>query len=132
MVNGLIAVAVLKNGTISPHAGKTVRWQVYIVTAGQAAPQPVWSLELSRASSLHEWHVQHEDLPHPLHAVNVAIVQSAGAGVTQRLAAHDTKLLTTTESDPLTAVRLYLEGELPPGQPHDDQGCGHSHHHGAH
>ena len=128
MSNALIAVAVLKNGTISPHAGRAARWQVYAISNG-AEPQLVWSLELTAAGSLHEWHVNGDGNRHPLHGVDVAIVKSAGEGVTRRLAERDTVLVTTSESDPLTAIGQYLDGTLPAGKPHDEAECLDPEHH---
>ena len=128
MSSSLIAVAVLKNGTVSPHAGRAARWQVYAVNGG-SEPQLVWSLELTPGGSLHEWHVNGDGNRHPLHGVDVAIVKSAGEGVTRRLAERDTILVTTSEPDPVTAIKLYLDDRLPPGQPHDEAECLDPEHH---
>lgn len=116
----LIAVAVLKNGRISPHAGRAVHWDVYTLTE---QPERVWSLHLTKDGCLHEWHVRGDGNRHPLHSVDVALCGSAGEGVTRRLAQRDTQLLTTAETDPLEAIAAYLAGTLPPAQPHDEAGC---------
>ena len=93
MTTPLIAVAVLKNGNISGHAGRTVNWDVYATDSEE--PLLVWSIRLSKSGSLHEWHVRGNGERHPLHSVDVAICGSAGEGVTRRLAERDTQLLTT-------------------------------------
>ena len=86
-------------------------------------PLLVWSIRLSKSGSLHEWHVRGNGERHPLHSVDVAICGSAGEGVTRRLAERDTQLLTTTETDPLKAIRDYLKGTLASGLPHEEAEC---------
>lgn len=125
MTKPLIAVAVLKNGQISGHAGRTVNWQIY--TVENSIPVPLWSIRLNKAGTLHEWHEQTDDPRHPLYAVDAAIVASAGPGVTRRLQEHGTRLLTTSETDPLQAISDYLAGELQPATEQAEEGCCHTH-----
>jgi hypothetical protein len=122
MCNRLIAVAVTVDGAVSPHAGRAMVWQVFVL-ASNPLPQLVWTVCLTDAGSLHEWHVREDNTRHPLHAVDVAIVGSAGEGVTRRLQEKGIELVTTTESDPLKAVLGYLQGVLPDGLPHDEAAC---------
>ena len=117
----LIAVAVLKNGTISPHAGRAVNWDVYALT--ESGPNLAWSLKLTKDGCLHEWHVRGDGNRHPLHSVDVALCGSAGEGVTRRLAERETRLITTAESDPLKAINDFLNGTLSDALPHDEAGC---------
>ncbi|MDK2777703.1 MAG: nitrogen fixation protein [Pseudomonadota bacterium] len=121
MSKTLIAVAVLKNGRISGHAGRTVGWHIYRTDGDE--PQLVWTLQLSKAGNLHEWHQGSDDPRHPLYGVDVAIAASAGSGVTRRLAEHGTRLLTTIETDPLQAIRDYLAGNLQPAPVRASEDC---------
>lgn len=118
----LIAVALRDDGLVSPHAGRADCWQVYAVEDGQA-PVLAWTLALTAAGSLHEWHVRADNSRHPLHAVDIAIAGSAGEGVTRRLQEKGTELVTTTAEEPLQAVLLHLQGQLPDGLPHEEMEC---------
>lgn len=117
----LIAVALRSDGRLSPHAGRALIWAVYTI----APVAEAWRITLTKATSLHEWHVRPDPERHPLHRVDVAIAASAGDGVIRRLAERGVMLVTTTEEEPATAVALYLAGELPEGLPHDhkDREC---------
>lgn len=117
----VIAVAVLDDGSIAPHAGRASRWQMYAVDG--PLPEAVWTLQLTRSGSLHEWHVRASGDGHPLHTARVAIAASAGDGVIRRLAERGTQLVTTSERDPLQAVCHYLAGRLPAGLPHKEAEC---------
>lgn len=117
----LIAVALRPDGRLSPHAGRALSWAVFEVTGEAPAETPAeaWRITLTKATTLHEWHVRPDPERHPLHRVDVAIAASAGEGVIRRLGERGVTLVTTTEEDPATAVALYLRGELPEGLPHD-------------
>ncbi|MGC2857354.1 NifB/NifX family molybdenum-iron cluster-binding protein [Novispirillum sp. DQ9] len=119
----LIAVALRADGRLSPHAGRALAWAVYDCSG--AVPEEAWRITLTKATSLHEWHVLPDPERHPLHRVDVAIAASAGDGVIRRMAERGVVLVTTTEEDPATAVALYLAGTLPHGLPHDhkDREC---------
>ncbi len=119
----LIAVAVDRDGRVSNHAGRAARWCVFDVWPNEV-PRFIYSIELDEQASLHVWHTQHYPERHPLHAVDVAIAATAGEGVIKRLAARNVRLVTTSESDPETAVTAYLAGTLPDGLPHDEHTCG--------
>lgn len=119
----LIAVALDRHGRVAGHAGRAHRWRVFDVWPGEA-PQGAYTVELDEHACLHEWHVCAQPERHPLHAVDVAIAASAGAGVIRRLAERGVTLLATGESDPERAVAAYLAGQLPPGAPHDEHSCG--------
>jgi len=128
MNSTLIAVAV-ENGTVSPHAGRALLWQVYVVTSAEDAPQHCWDIQLTDSGCLHEWHVRPDNQRHPLHHVDVAIAKSAGDGVIRRLAERNTLLLDTGETDPLLAVCDYIAGTLTPGAGHDAEECLDPEHH---
>ncbi len=118
----LIAVAVEKDGSIAPHAGRASRWLVY-VAGNEAEASLAWTLDLTDIGSLNEWHVRGDGSRHPLHYVDVAIAGSAGEGVKRNLLERNTKLHTTIETAPLKAVAAYLAGELVDGLPHEEQHC---------
>jgi hypothetical protein len=125
MTEQLIAVAVTNDGTLAAHAGRALHWLVYAVS-DDAVPGQAWTLDLTPAGSLHEWHVKDDGNRHPLHFVDVAIAASAGEGVRRRLQERNTELLTTAEADPDKAIAAYLTGTLPAGLPHQQQPC-HAH-----
>lgn len=128
----LIAVAVDDDGAISSHAGRAQHWWVFAISSHTGDPELVWCLDLTTAGSLHEWHVRGDGNRHPLHAVDVAIAGSGGEGVTRRLAQRQTSLITTTEREPVAAVRKFFSGELPQGLPHDETQCLDPEKHGHH
>lgn len=124
MAEKLVAVAVAKDGSIAPHAGRAMRWRVYVV-ADEADTSLAWMLDLTNTSCLHEWHVRGDGNRHPLHFVDIVIAASAGEGVRRRLQQRNTELLTTIETDPDKAVEAYRTGNLVEGLPHEDQACLH-------
>ncbi|MGY6275402.1 NifB/NifX family molybdenum-iron cluster-binding protein [Methylomonas sp. MgM2] len=127
MAEKLIAVAVGNDGNIAPHAGRALKWMVYVVN-GESDAGLAWTLDLTDIGCLHEWHVRGDGNRHPLHYVDVAIAGSAGEGVVRRLAERSTELATTAEVCPLKAVESYLAGKLAEGLPHDEQQCLKGHH----
>lgn len=124
MSEQLVAVAVANNGSISPHAGRALQWNVYVI-ADEVEARLAWTLNLTKVGCLHEWHVRGEGERHPLHVVDVAIAASAGEGVRRRLEKRQTELLTTSETNPVKAVADYRAGSLAAGLPHESQACLH-------
>ena len=124
MTEKLVAVAVANDGSIAPHAGRALRWMVYVVS-DEADTSLAWTLDLTNTGCLHEWHVRGDGNRHPLHFVDVAIAASAGEGVRRRLQQRNTELLTTIEANPDKAVEAYRTGNLVEGLPHEDQACLH-------
>ncbi|MGD1928977.1 MAG: NifB/NifX family molybdenum-iron cluster-binding protein [Leptolyngbyaceae cyanobacterium] len=122
MTEKLLAVAVTQDGTLAAHAGRALRWQVYVVPEA-ADISLAWTLDLTKTGCLHEWHVRGEGDRHPLHLVDIAIAASAGEGVRRRLQARHTELLTTSEPDPETAIKAYRVGNLPADLPHETPVC---------
>lgn len=123
----LIAVAVNDDGSLSPHAGRALRWLVYAVENGNV--EEVWRINLTAPGCLHEWHVRGDGNRHPLHSVDVALAGSGGDGVIRRLAERGTQLVATAETNPLAAVNAYLSGTLLPGAGHDESQCLDPEHH---
>ena len=124
MTEKLVAVAVTNDGSITPHAGRALRWMVYVVS-DEAEASLAWTLDLTDIGCLHEWHVRGDGNRHPLHFVDIAIAASAGEGVRRRLQQRNTELLTTIETNPDKAVEAYRTGNLVEGLPHEDQACLH-------
>lgn len=120
----LIAVAVTEEGQLSTHAGRALRWQVFDVWPAREEPQHIYTVVLEDSAMLHEWHTHAYPERHPLHAVDVVLVRTAGEGVARRLADRGVRLMTTGELSPLAAVKAYLNDALPEGPPHDEQTCG--------
>lgn len=117
-----IAVASQNFRTVTPHAGRTRRFLVYEVLP-EGEPVEIDRLDLPKELAFHEFH---GDGPHPLDAVDALIAGSAGPGFADRLAARGIAVAATTETDPVTAVKAYRAGTLPPAPPHRDD---HSHDH---
>jgi hypothetical protein len=122
MTQQLVAVAVNTDGSIAAHAGRALRWQIYVVP-DDAGTNLAWTLDLTHTGCLHEWHVRGDGDRHPLHFVDIAIAASAGEGVRRRLHQRNTELLTTSEDNPDKAVAAYRAGSLPAGLPHEKQAC---------
>lgn len=125
MTEKLIAVAITDDGRIAPHAGRALRWRIYVV-AEEAETNLAWTLDLTQIGCLHEWHIRGDGNRHALHFVDIAIAASAGEGVRRRLQQRNTELLTTSEAHPDKAVEAYQAGNLPEGLPHEKQAC-HAH-----
>lgn len=111
----LIAVASQNFRTVTGHAGKTRRFLVFDA-APCRPPQEVDRLDLPKEMSIHEFK---EDGAHPLDKVSVVIAGSAGPGFLNRMAARGVVAITTSETDPVTAIKNYLAGSLAPAAPHD-------------
>ena len=122
MTEKLIALAVGDDGNLAPHAGRALRWLVYVVSDA-SEPSLAWTLDLTDAGSLHEWHVRGDGNRHPLHYVDVVIAGSAGDGVKRNLLQRNTTLLTTVETLPLNALEAYRAGNLTEDLPHLEQQC---------
>ena len=110
-----IAVASQNQKTISGHAGKVSRFYIYEINE---ATKEVISKELITLPREDVLHVRfHESAdpwaPHPIFAVDVVITGGAGPGFVNRLASQNTRVVITSEDDPDTAVRLWLNGTLP-------------------
>ncbi|MEO1126353.1 MAG: nitrogen fixation protein [Cyanobacteria bacterium J06635_15] len=125
MTEKLVAVAVTDEGSIAPHAGRALKWRVYVV-ADEAETSLAWTLDLTQMGCLHEWHVRGDGNRHPLHFVDIVLAASAGEGVRRRLQQRNTELLTTIEAHPDKAIEAYRAGNLPEGLPHEKQDC-HTH-----
>lgn len=122
MTEKLIALAVGDDGKLAPHAGRALRWMVYVVS-DESGSSLAWTLDLTDVGCLHEWHVRGDGNRHPLHYVDVAIAGSAGDGVKRNLLQRNTTLLTTVEISPLKALEAYRIGTLTESLPHQEPHC---------
>jgi predicted Fe-Mo cluster-binding NifX family protein len=109
-----IAVASQNWRTVTAHPGKTRRFLVFETMPG-ADPREVDRIDLPREMTLHN----RPGVPdHPLFHVDAVISGSAGDGFVRRLGDHGVRVATTSERDPLTAIRLFLADALPAAPPH--------------
>jgi predicted Fe-Mo cluster-binding NifX family protein len=117
-----IAVGSQNRKTVTEHAGRTRKFSVWQAQADAEPVQLDW-IELPKEFAFHEFRGTG---PHPLDAVDVIIVGSAGPGFARRLAARGITVVQTAEADPQKAVRDYLAGTLAPAADHTHD-HGHAH-----
>lgn len=104
-----IAVTSQNKWQITGHAGKC--WKFWIYSIDEHQVQDKTLLELPKEQSFHESSPQQ---PHPLDQVQVFITTGIGMGLRQRLTSKGIIPVVTTEVNPDTAVKAYLEGTLKP------------------
>lgn len=109
--------------SVTGPAGKARRYLIFDVEPnGESRFQR--QLELPEAAPTH--HDLHEDdqARHPVDGM-VLITSEAGEGFAERLARRETRVVITSESDPKTAVALWLKGRLPTlaPTPKEKTGC---------
>ncbi len=113
-----IAVTSQNRKSITEHAGRCRKFQLFEIGEGRIISKEL--VELSKEQSFHE-SSPHE--AHPLDVVDVLISGGMGNGMIRRLGNKGITGVITSQSDPETAVKLYLEGKLQSEEPHQ-----HSHH----
>jgi len=113
-----IAVTSQNRKSITEHAGRCRKFQLFEIGEGRIISKEL--VELSKEQSFHE-SSPHE--AHPLDVVDVLISGGMGNGMIRRLGNKGITGIITSQSDPETAVKLYLEGKLQSEEPHQ-----HSHH----
>ncbi|WP_459862345.1 NifB/NifX family molybdenum-iron cluster-binding protein [Endothiovibrio diazotrophicus] len=126
-----IAVTSQNFRTVTGHGGRARRFLIYS-PGGDGRLQEVERLDLPKEMAFHEFHGHGA---HPLDGVDALITGGCGAGFANRLGARGVRVVTTGESDPLTAAQALLEGRpLPPPAPEDEhhEHHHHHHHHGGH
>lgn len=119
-----IAVTSQNRRMITEHAGRCRNFWIFTIADNQIIDKQL--LELAKEQSFHESSV-HE--PHPLDDIDVLITAGMGSGMVRRLARKSIKGLVTKESDPETAVSLYLKAELKAEEAHLQDADGHDHTH---
>lgn len=102
-----IAVTSQNRKTITEHAGRCRKFWIFTIQDDAIIEKTL--LELPKEQSFHD---SSNHAPHPLDDVDLLIVGSMGQGLGRRLARKGIKSAITKESDPETAVSLYLKGEL--------------------
>ena len=113
-----IAVTSQNRKSITEHAGRCRKFQLFEIEKGRIISKEL--VELAKEQSFHE-SSPHE--AHPLDVVDVLISGGMGNGMIRRLGNKGITGVITTQSDPETAVKLYLDGKLHSEEPHQ-----HSHH----
>lgn len=109
-----IAITSQNFRTISGHAGKTRRFLVYDAQPGEPITE-ISRLDLPKEMSIHEY--SGDD--HPVFSVDIIITGGCGEGFLRRMAAHDVRVITTSETDPVDAVVAVAQGQaLPAAIPH--------------
>ncbi len=109
-----IAVTSQNFRTITGHAGKTRRFIIY-GAQGTDAPVEIERLDLGKEMSMHSW----AGGEHPIDVSDILITASCGDGFIRKMASRNIQVLRTSETDPLTAIKMFLDGqELPPPEPH--------------
>ena len=110
-----IAVTSQNFRTITGHAGKTRRFLIFTSTV-----EDEWletdRLDLPKDMSMHEF----KGGPHPVDAFDVLITESCGNGFIRKMSNRGIVVVTTSETDPAKAVKIYAAGEsLPTAKPHE-------------
>ena len=106
-----IAIATNTNLTkVSGHAGKTLDWLVFECHPGQ----PICGPQRIQLSNEQLPHYFQDDVPHPLHGVEIFVAASAGDGYLRHMEKWGAKVLLTGEVDPSRALRKILDGEALP------------------
>lgn len=116
-----IAVTSQNHKTITKHAGRCRNFWVFTIENKQIVDRQL--LELPKEQCFHD---SPRHATHPLDNVDVLISAEMGQGLVRRLAEKDILGLVTTQTDPETAVTLYLQDVLPTVAPEDHS---HGHHH---
>lgn len=128
-----VAVSSQNFQTVTSHAGRARRFLIYEAVAGQE-PVEIERLDLPKELSMHEFHGK--EGPHPLDSVDVLISASFGEGFAQRMAERGLTAVTTDKTDPVQAVKAYVEmvaQGIAPAAPtlcsSHEHGHGHDHEH---
>ncbi len=119
-----IAVASQNFRTVTPHAGRTRRFLVYAAGSDGVIAE-VQRLDLPKELAMHDFHGQGA---HPLDAMDLLIVGSCGEGFVRRLSERGVRVVTTDETDPITAVRAVVD-TADESRAASPCGCGHAHAH---
>ncbi len=120
-----IAVGTKDFETIATHGGRTRRFLVYEAEAG-GDPVETGRIELAEEEVLH---LCGDGRPHPIDAVRVVITGSSGSGFVAHMKRRGIEPVTTTEIDPVRAIRCWFAGTLAPASEPEHP---HEHHDGHH
>jgi predicted Fe-Mo cluster-binding NifX family protein len=92
--------------TITGHAGKARRFLVYQVDVGKA-PVELERIDLPKEMSMHE----NKSANHPIDDLDVLITAGCGDGFVRKMSVRNIRLVLTSETDPLVAVKAVIEGK---------------------
>ena len=120
-----VAVTSQNFKTVTAHAGKARRLLIYDISA-PCSPREVDRLDLPKEMSFHEFHGEQ----HPIDGVEAVVTGGAGQGFVARLAQRGIEVVICGETDPLQAVKDYIQGVVKPAV--EDADHHHHHEHGAH
>lgn len=118
-----IAVTSQNRKTITEHAGRCRKFWIFTTHGSDILDKQL--LELPKEQS---FHASSNQAAHPLDEIDLLIVGDMGPGLSQRLARKGIQSLITKETDPDTAVNLYLQGRLQTEQPSAEHYHSHEHH----
>lgn len=109
--------------TITGHTGRGRRFFIFDIDA-DGAPQEIDRLDMPKEMAMHNFHGLE---PHPLDQLDVLITGECGDNFVHKMERRGVRVIRTSETDPMSAIRKLLAGEeLPPAAPHDH---GHDHDH---
>ena len=110
-----IAVCSQNFRTITGHAGKTRRFLVFTSPPEGDLEEPE-RIDLPKEMSMHEF----KGGAHPVDDFDVLITASCGEGFIRKMSKRGVIVISTSETDPVVAVKTYLSGaELAPAEPHE-------------
>jgi predicted Fe-Mo cluster-binding NifX family protein len=108
--------------TITAHGGRARRFVIFEdFPDGQI--QETGKLDLPMEMSIHGYP---RDAAHPIDSIDVLITASCGDGFARKLGERGIRVVVTSETDPIAAVKAVLSGApLPPAPEEEDHaGCG--------
>jgi predicted Fe-Mo cluster-binding NifX family protein len=121
-----IAIASQNQKKIFEHAGKATKFLLYTVNEELQKVETKELLEINKEDILHKRFHESDNpsAPHPLFDVDIVITRGGGPAFVNGLAAQNTKVIITSETEPDVAVTKLLAGTLPQLPPEQ-----HHHHH---
>jgi len=113
-----IAIATKDWETVSGHAGKARCWLLYELEPGLQGGKPPapQRIELAKDQVFHHFH---DDGPHPLDGIGIAVACNAGDGFIRHMKKRGAEVLLTGETNPAAALTRILAGEVLPDRRFD-------------
>ncbi len=108
--------------SITPHAGRARKFLVFEAEAG-TEPVKIKHLEIGEDQI---FHIFDGNGPHPLDEVQVVITGNAREKFIRKCSDRGIQAVLTSESDPMTAIKGFFAGTLPPSVPLPEK-CDHEH-----
>ena len=107
--------------TITAHAGRARRFMIF-EDFPDGEIQETGKLDLPMEMSIHEYP---RNAAHPIDGIDVLITASCGDGFARKLGDRGIRVVVTSETDPIAAVKAVLSGApLPPAAEEEDHaGC---------